>query len=296
MNPTMNKIFSTFCLALVLLTTIPATAQFYYYDNKYYDKDLIMEFGGGFGGMKGITDVGRKKSIIADYTNLKSVHSAGSIFIGAMYQNFVGARLEVSFGQISGADSLDGLNKDKNLSFRSKISEVALIGEFHPLMMNNNMEEPSKFSPYIAAGIGWFSYNPQAYYQNKWVDLRPLRTEGQGFAEYPDREIYKLSQVSLPVGLGVRYELSQMFNLRFEILNRFTFTDYLDDASKPYIDRSLFYNYLSPEKAALAEALADRSANGYQEGAAPRGGFNTKDGFLTFSLKASINLGRQRIN
>lgn len=292
----MNKFFGLILLSVSLTILEPVSAQYYYYNNNYYDKDVIIEFGGGFGGMKGITDVGRKKSVIADYTNLKSVHSSGSIFIGAMYQNYVGARLEVSFGQISGADSLGGLNADKNLSYRSKINEVALIGEFHPFMLNNNLEEPSQFSPYVAAGIGWFSFNPQAYYQNKWVDLRPLRTEGQGFAEYKDREVYKLSQVSFPIGLGVRYELSQMFNLRFEILNRFTFTDYLDDASKPYINSALFYNYLSPEKAALAEALADRSANGYAEGAAPRGGFNTKDGFLTFSLKASINLGRQRIN
>jgi len=292
----MNKFFGTACIVLGLILSTTSNAQFYYYNDNYYDKDVIFEFGGGFGGMKGITDVGRKKSIIADYTNFKSVHSSGSIFLGAMYQNFVGARLEVSFGQISGADSLGGLYKERNLSFRSKINEIALIGEFHPFMMNNNLKEPSSFSPYIAAGIGWFSYNPQAYYQNKWVDLRPLRTEGQGFAEYPDREIYKLSQVSLPVGLGVRYELSQMFNLRFEILNRFTFTDYLDDASKPNIDRALFYNYLSPEKAALAEVLADRSANQTGGSGTPRGGMKTKDGFLTFSLKASISLGRQRVN
>ena len=37
-------------------------------------------------------------------------------------------------------------------------------------------------------GVGYFSFNPQAKLGNRWIDLQPLSTEGQGFPEYPDRK------------------------------------------------------------------------------------------------------------
>jgi len=121
--------------------------------------------------------------------------------------------------------------------------------------------EPPLFSPYILAGIGRFNFEPQTYYQGQWINLRPLRLEGQGFAEYKDRTEYHVSATSFPVGLGLRYEINDMFVARFELSHRFTSTDYLDDVSKgTYVDPSLFINYLSGNDAFLATQLYDRHA------------------------------------
>jgi hypothetical protein len=44
----------------------------------------------------------------------------------------------------------------------------------------------------------------------------------------------------------------------FEVIHRKTFTDYIDDVSKTYIDPSLFDQYLSPSQAVIARQLMYR--------------------------------------
>ncbi len=72
-----------------------------------------------------------------------------------------------------------------------------------------------------------------------------LRTEGQGFTEYATRKEYKLMSMNIPIGVGVKYFMSENVNISFEIIHRKTFTDYIDDVSTPnYVDPALFYNYM----------------------------------------------------
>ena len=47
-----------------------------------------------------------------------------------------------------------------------------------------------------------------------------------------------------------------------EFLHRKTFTDYIDDLSKDYIDPALYNKYLSPENAAIARQVQDRKITG----------------------------------
>lgn len=283
----------------MLIAAKSANAQYYYYNNNYYDKDVVLEAGISTGFMLGITDIGAQKGPMP---NMKSAQMNASFYAGALYQNFIGARLEFTYGRIAGADSL-GYNKLRNLSFRTPIREIALIGEFHPLMMKYH-DEPPRFSPYVALGLGWFSFNPQANLNGKWIDLQPLRTEGQGFAQtakyVPDTHPYKLSQSNIIVGGGVKFEASQLITFRAELLLRKTFTDYLDDASTIYVDPTWFDTNLSPANAALAKQLFDRSPeksttyiNGV--GDVTRGNSKTKDAYFTFNFKIGINLGRQRV-
>jgi len=296
----MRRIFTLLLLAIVILCSSAAKAQYYYYNDNYYDNDMIWEFGTSVGLMNGITDIGSKKGFMP---NFKNSQLNASMYVGAMYQNIAGARLEITYGRIAGADSTGGSPK-RNLSFRTPIREIALIGEFHPLMLKNDDELP-RFSPYVALGLGWFSFNPQASLNGKWIDLQPLRTEGQGFpqtAQYKkDTHPYKLSQSNMIFGAGVKFEASQLVTFRAELLYRKTYTDYLDDASSLYVDPTWFDANLSPAFATLAKQLYDRSAekdptyiNG--TGSMIRGNEKTKDHYFTFNLKVGINLGRQRSN
>jgi hypothetical protein len=289
----MERNLSRLLTGVFLLISFSASSQYYYYNNSYYDKDIIWEVGASTGLMTGLTDVGSKKGVMPSF---KSAQPNASFYVGTMYQNTYGVRLEATYGRIAGADST-GDNKRRNLSFRTSIREIALIGEFHPLMLKYYDELP-QFSPYFAAGLGWFSFNPQANLNGKWIDLQPLRTEGQGFPQKGgDSRPYRLSQSNIILGAGVKYELSQLFTARAELLFHYTHTDYLDDVSTTYADPSWFDANLSPTQASWAKQLYDRSVDkdpAYSGQGMPRGG-KASDHYLTLNIKIGINLGRQPV-
>lgn len=285
--------------------SVKCYSQSNYKQYHYLDKDFLFLFGVGAGGMNCLTDVGGANSDKGYYLNevrARNTRLSASIFGGIMYHNFLGLRLEGTWGKITSADdqittksSLNLFTKNvRNLKFKSNISEIALLAEFHPLMLLNRQEGPLLFSPYLVTGVGYYSFHPQAPVNGTWVDLKPLHTEGEGFAEYPDRAPYSLSQVNVPVGLGLRYELSTNLDLRLDVLQRVLFTDYLDDvSSRSYINSELFKNYLSPTNAALAAALANPSKDGKIP--ARRGNPDRNDSYMTISFKISWTLGKSNV-
>ncbi len=284
-------------LAFMVSISLCSKAQYYYYNNNYYDKDLIFEVGASYGGMNCLVDVGAKSGFGLGAINWKYNQPCAGIFIGAMYQNFIGVRLETTWGKITASD-LYGTSPQRSLTIRSDISEIALLAEFHPLMLKHYEEELPRLSPYIVAGVGWFSFNPQ-YKINlgngiyRWVDAKPLHLEGQGIKGVTTMENYSTSQVNIPFGGGLKYELSQLFTLRGEFVYRKLFTDYLDDVSGVTVDPASFSSYLSPGNAAVAQQIY--AAGGYTTAGEIRGNPKTNDAYFSFNLKLSINLGRQRI-
>lgn len=204
-------------LTIFLLAILPSHsvhAQYYYYNNQYYDNDLVFEIGAGIGGMNCITDLGGnpKGGFYIKDINWKNTNLNANLSVGAMYQGMIGARLQVTYGSVHAFDSiLKGTSgaalaryQGRNASFKSSIREIALVAEFHPLMLINYEEGAPALSPYVLAGIGWFSFNPQSKINNQWIDLRPLHTEGQDFPEYRDRKTYHLSQANFPIGVRAK--------------------------------------------------------------------------------------------
>lgn len=306
---------STTVTALFFIILLPAkktVAQYYFYDNNYYDNAIVFELGASMGIMNSLTDLGGNKGIGKKFIkdlNFSNTQFAGSFFLNAIFKNAVAVRLEGTFGQVKAYDSILKKVKtstqgryERNLSFRSNISEFMAIAEFHPLFIFKHYdenEEAPRYSPYLLAGVGYFSFNPQAKIQNKWVDLQPLSTEGQGFAEYPNRKPYQLKQINFPLGAGVKYELSPMLNLRAELVYRILSTDYLDDVSTTYIDPNLYSSYFSGTKLSNALLLNDRqyeiapshiTNNGDQ-----RGNSTNNDAYFTFNLKIGLIFGRERV-
>lgn len=307
-----------YSIATVLAFTIlcfctPVQAQYYFYDDGYYDTPLMYELGGSVGIMNCLTDIGGRKGIGKKYfkdLNIGNYEPTGSVYFGAIYRYAVGLRIEASFGKVSAYDSvLAGVDpKDianarynRNLSFKSQITEVAVIAEIHPLFAFVDWpakdREPPLFSPYILGGIGFFSFNPQANINGRWVNLQPLSTEGQGFPEYPDRKPYKLNGICIPVGAGLKYELTPFINLRAEFVYRATNTDYLDDVSTTFIDKSLYQQRFSSSKAYLAYTLTDRERGLIPNQTLPgkkRGNVKDKDNYFTINFKFGLSLGRER--
>lgn len=170
-----------------------------------------------------------------------------------------------------------------------------LAVEIHPRYLIKKYVEGKKlprFSPYFMGGIGLFSFNPQAKLNGQWIELKPLSTEGQGFAEYPDRKPYKLKQLNFPVGIGLKYKITPMFNFSLECVSRILNTDYLDDVSTSYIDQSLFARYLFGNQLTNALLLNDRQGElnpahvtmkGYE-----RGNPKSNDAYFSVNLKMSF--------
>lgn len=284
-------------------------AQYYFYDGNYYDNALVFEIGGSFGFINAMTDVGGRKGHGKKYVkdfNLINSKLSGGLFFDAMYKNEVGLRVEGTFGSIKSYDSIlksvaptTAQRYERNLSFRSSITEISLMAELHPFYIFGNYNDdryPPPVSPYVLLGVGYFHFNPQAMLNGSYVDLQPLHTEGEGFAEYPNSKEYKLSQINFPVGMGARYDISPVINIRSEIVYRFLQTDYLDDVSRRYIDPSVFGKYLSGPLLNHALLLHDRHKPG-GETAHPdgiRGNPDSNDAYISFNIKLGLTLGRER--
>ncbi len=234
-------------------------------DDPYFNSKVTYEIGGSLGVMNCLTDLGGGKGIGKNFIkdiNLGNTEPAGSIFLGAAYKKAILLRTELTWGIVKASDAvLKGVKEsvggryERNLSFRSAIFEVSLVSEIHPRYFKNysKSQKLPKISPYLLGGIGYFSFNPQARLEGKLTNLRPFSTEGQGFAEYPDRKFYKLKQINFPVGAGVKYKCNAFVNFSAECVYRILNTDYLDDVSTTYIDKNVFQKYFAGDQ--LNQAL-----------------------------------------
>ncbi|MEP6597081.1 MAG: hypothetical protein ABJA71_14105 [Ginsengibacter sp.] len=296
-------------LACLFCVSYQAHSQYYFYDDRYYDNDLVLEIGGSLGAMNSLTDLGgrrgRGKEGVKDF-NIRNTQLSGSFFLSAIYRYDIAIRLEGTFGGVKGYDSIlravapttEG-RYERNLNFRSPITEIMLAAEFYPVLIFRKFNQdvfPSLLQPYVMGGVAYFHFNPQTKLNNNWIDLQPLHTEGQGFKEYPDRKIYSLNQLSFPIGIGAKYEATSFLNLRLELLWRLLTTDYLDDVSSRYINPAYFPAYLSGTKLKEALLLHDRHKPGavtaHIDGI--RGNPKNNDSYFNLNFKLSFIFNRER--
>ena len=156
------------------------------------------------------------------------------------FNPFMTARLGFFQGWMGATDatSTNAVRERRNLSFRSPITEGSFTVAFDFLPTDRQYNYRPRYTPYVFGGVALFSFNPQAQLNGLWYDLQPLGTEGQ-FLPDPNGSLpepYRLTQLSIPMGAGVRFSLSKKFDLEIETGFRKTFTDYLDDVSNRYPD------------------------------------------------------------
>jgi len=188
--------------------------------------------------------------------NNRAAFNRPKIALGAFYRkqfnNYAGVRLTAHYAQLGYSDqySENAYQRSRNLSFNTNIFEVALRGDFNFFQFNPTDPNHS-FTPYATLGVGVFSYDPYAYLNGQKYYLRPLDTEGETF--YKGRKEYGTMAVCIPVGMGVKYAVSDKVNISFEIAYRFTTTDYIDDVSTTYVGIDKF------PPTSIAAQLQDRS-------------------------------------
>ncbi|HNK28202.1 MAG TPA: hypothetical protein PKG65_04730 [Ferruginibacter sp.] len=247
--------------------------------------------------------------------NLKDINFEFTKFMkGAfvtMYpKNWIGIRLAGDYTYLEGDDAIintTGIDelwrKQRNLDFKTTILEGYLAIELFPTMLfSRNSEYEPRLRPYVMGGVGVFHFNPQgsltdAAGNKTWYYLHPLRLEGQGMPEYPASKPYKLTQMNIPFGGGLKFFMSDRINVSLEFLYRKTFTDYIDDVSQRYIDVNYYNKYLTPQEANLAYRLSDKAKGIIWPGmtrypaGSQRGDLKDYDTYFSLVMKAGIRLG-----
>ena len=307
-----------FVLKFVIKQTILLLICFTLFSKSYSQSFLLgekvkWEIGLNFGPSFFLGDLGgnsgKGTNNIKD-VNLEFTKLMKGVFITMYPKNWVGVRLAADVTYLEGSDDIintTGIDelwrKQRNLDFKTTVLEGYLALEIFPTMLLSRYTEiQPRLRPYAFAGVGFFHFNPKgsitdAAGDKTWYKLQPLKLEGQGMSEYPSSKPYKLTQINIPIGAGLKYYASERLNISAELLYRKTFTDYIDDVSTKYVDPAVYNKYLSAQDAALANKLSDKAIGIIYPGmtrypaGTQRG--DTKDGDTYFSivLKFGLRLG-----
>ncbi len=185
---------------------------------------------------------------------------SGGVFLKYNFSDYIALKLAGNYAFIGYSDKFSSnvYQKTRNLDFKSSIYESVIQAEFN-FFQYDVQDFEHRFTPYVTIGMGIFSYNPYTIYDNKRYNLRPLGTEGQNYDEYKDRK-YGHTAISFPIGLGVKYWMSKGITLGFEVANRSTTTDYIDDVSTTYIGKDKFVEIDPSPYPTPSSILQDRSA------------------------------------
>jgi len=203
-----------------------------------------------FGDLGGANYIGRplffdlERSLIRPVVTLGYHHQISRRF---------GYQIQGSYTAIAGDDKLiqphdvfapEWFRWYRNLNFQSKLWEISFQAEFY-LTKYEPGSLMFRVGPYVLAGVGMYHFNPKGLTNDgSLIELRPLHTEGQGFTGSDNKE-YSLYQPCVPIGAGIRYNLTSDFTIGFEYADRKTFTDYIDDVSTNYVAQADFTNYFS---------------------------------------------------
>lgn len=307
----LNRIFRTLVVTTVSLITLNSYGQYIFFDRPVYEIGISLGPSNLLGDLGGTYGTG--KTFIKD-NNIQMTKLMKGAHITIRPSEFLGITLAANFTTLEGADSIiankggaEVARKNRNLSVRTPIQELSLTGEIYPLVFLENDEKDlyHKFRPYGIIGVGVFHFNPKGEYTapdgtKRWVDLKPLRTEGQGMPQFPDKKEYSLTQINIPYGVGIRYYFSDRISAAFEIINRKTFTDYIDDIGTNYIDDSDFDSFfgLGSQTAAIAKQMHNKAQEvspgvriPYYNAGDKRGTPTRNDSYYSATIKLAIRLG-----
>ncbi|HTN46176.1 MAG TPA: hypothetical protein VL098_07490 [Flavipsychrobacter sp.] len=312
----MRKTFIRSILSVTILLSLAGSAN----AQIGLDKEYVEPSGWSLGTSIGMSDlwgdVGTQ-NIIDHYGNpeyFKKPCFMGGMFIRYSFHPSFAARLGGYYGTLYATDMWNKQKAEKasnietdayqrylrNLSVRSNIWEGSLLFEIAPFRFNPLSNRAIKrFQPLLLLGVAAMHFNPQAELIERetrinrgYVNLYDLHIEGDGMpgSIYPNAPAkYELWQITVPMGLGVRWDIGRRLSFGVEWLYRYTFTDYLDNVSGQYINPAKYSQYLPADKAYAAAQLQDKTwlinehVEPHGEGQ-QRGNPSVKDAYSTFGF------------
>ncbi len=163
---------------------------------------------------------------------------------------------------ISGDDKNFEANKVRNLNFKTSLTEFSGVVEFNFFKFGVDVND-KRHTPYVFLGLSFTQFNPTANYVGQTVQLRNIRTE---------ETQYSLFAVTIPMGIGYKWQFDKHFALNWNLGFRRSYSDYLDDVSTVYPDS---YENIQSKKGSMVAVATDPSGletglplseKGYQRG------------------------------
>ncbi len=286
-------------ITLFILNTLQVSSQ-------------IHEFGAGMGFSQYSGDLNvvnherHPFTFLTESFNPKNYKMSYSLSYRYSYLNYISFGANFNHLYLCGYDSdnkSDKIGDDgfvrqvRNLSFFTAVNQLSADIRFEPFRTEEEWDRYKWIiSPYAAAGMGIFHFNPKTKYQGEDIELQPLGTEGQGIKPFGEK--YSLTQFCLPFSLGIRFiDPDRLYSIGVDFTYTYSFTDYLDDVSGNYVDPAIFKAKYSASQADLIIAMANRNKFGndatyisYTSEGQQRGNPRQSDNFLTGQVRFSLFL------
>lgn len=263
--------FSTNIMKKLLLFLLILSSSFYLHSQK-------SEIGAYVGTSSYIGDL-----------NPTQLFAAPQLAGGLIYRYNINPRwafkANIIFANVRASDYSTNNKYERNLSFKSPITEIAAEIELNFFNLYNTSRS-NRFSPYIFAGIGVFSFNPQTDLYGRTYFLQHLGTEGQGLEG--EEDFYSLTNVAIPFGIGIKVNIGRHVSIGLEWGMRYTFTDYLDDVGGVYYDNGK----LREMRGDIVADLADRSEVLHEPGTG-RGNVTTNDLYSFIGGTVTFKIGNE---
>jgi len=286
-------------LVLFVLGALPVRGQ--YFRNSNYWKTHRGELMIGLGISNFLGELGGRDQIGSPFVwDLEFSQTKPAVSLGWRYytREKQSVRANLTYGILAGNDNLtkDPARMNRNLNFKSDVIELSICYEIHLYkeelghiydLRGVKGQKSSRVGFYLFAGVGGFYFNPKGQFNNSYVALQPLHTEGEGMPGGPPN--YSLFQFCIPMGVGLRKALSKQWSAGLELQYTKTFTDYIDDVGGQYYDNAAIRAAYGPTAAYLADpslGLYPGQTATHQE----RGYGNHNDAylFLKFTLHYKI--------
>lgn len=205
-----------------------------------------------------------------------------------------GVKLGYNHLYISGNDQ--DFNNPRNLWFSNRLSELALTAEFNFFRYIAG-RELNRYTPYLIAGIAGIKHDPYVNYNSEKVFLRPLQLEAD---EAGAPVTYSKFALTVPVGVGFKYNIKGPWSLGAEVIYRTVLNDYIDGVSKYYLNPEKDSRIPDPNNIDMTQeelrllSLADPSGKLEINKGKARGDGKKFDGYMTAGITLTYTLISKR--
>jgi len=202
---------------------------------------------------------------------------SGGAYVKRNFNQYLGVRLNYTYGQVK-ADDANSSNeqfRERNLRFKTSMHEFSGLIDFN--FFNFNIGGGTRqFTPYLFTGVGLVAFKPTVKIDGERYRLDRLRTEGQ-------ENGYNNAVLTIPYGLGLRYNYKSTWSVFTELGYRTPLTDYIDDVSGRYpVNPVIVGNGQNQVN------LSDPSRYQIGQAGTQRGDFRKRDTYLFVSVGISF--------
>jgi len=164
----------------------------------------------------------------------KTLKPSFNFYLNRIISPLIMARTQLALGGLKGDDAkyaTPEYRQQRNFNFKTPVFEFSEL-VIADLLRDNMSKQFFGLSPYVFSGIGFtflrikrdYSMFNNEYFAGETTTIEGLAADAQ-------HQLPTLIPV-IPVGVGIKFPVSEKFLITAETSYRFTFTDYIDGFSK----------------------------------------------------------------